>query len=142
MSTNMDERDARLQAQAEAAERAGLGASGNAGVDRYRLVLRALRQPLEAQLPAGFAAQVAARVAHPEERTAFEDWLVSVALLALGVTGLFYLQPVMATVLAGVHVSLPPVPWHLLAAAAAAVAVAWLVDRGASRWKQDHAHHA
>lgn len=139
MNTNFDERDARLQAQAEAAERAGLPAGGNAAVDRYRLVMRALRQPTDAQLPAGFAAQVAARIAHPEERSAFEDWLVSVALLAVGIAGLTYLQPVMATVLAGMHVSLPQVPWHLLAAAAAAVAVAWLVDRGASRWKQDHA---
>jgi hypothetical protein len=132
------EREARLQAEAEAAERQGLPAGASPTVDRYRLVLRALRQPLDMQLPAGFAAQVAARIAHPEERASVEDWLTSLVLLAVGVTGLAYLQPVMASVLASMHVSLPPVPWPLLGAAGAAVIVAWAVDRGATQWKQHH----
>lgn len=138
MNGHESERDARLQAQAEAAERAGLAPGGNAAVDRYRLVLRALRQPLDAQLPPGFAAQVAARIAHPEERSSLEDGLLSLLLLGVGAAGLFYLQPVMASVLAGMHVTLPQVPWHLLATAGAAVALAWLVDRVATQWKQQH----
>lgn len=132
------EREAALQARAEAAERQGLPPGEGAAVDRYRLVLRALRQPLAAQLPAGFAAQVAARIAHPEDKASVEDWLISLVLLAVGVTGLAYLQPVMASVLASMHVSLPRVPWPLLAAAGAALAVAWAVDRGAAQWKHHH----
>lgn len=130
--------EARLQAKAEAAERAGAPPGGNAAVDRYRLVLRALREPLAQQLPAGFAAQVARRITLPEERSSLEDWLTSVALLGVGITGLAFMQPVMASVLASMHVALPPVPWHLLGVAAAAVAMAWLVDRAATRWKHSH----
>jgi hypothetical protein len=62
-------------------------------------------------------------------------------LLGIGITGLVYLQPVLATVLESMHVSVPRVPWPLLVAAGAAVAVAWLVDRGATHWKQHHGSH-
>ena len=133
------EREARLQAMAEAAERQGLPAGADPAVDGYRLVMRALRMPLAHALPADFAARVARRVALPEERHALEDGLLSLLLLGVGITGLVYLQPVMAGVLASMHVDLPRVPWPLLVAAAAAVSVAWLVDRGATHWK--HHHH-
>jgi len=135
------QREASLQAQAEAAERQGLPHGANPAVDRYRLVLRALRAPLAIDLPADFAARVARRIAPPEERHALEDGLLRLLLLGIGITGLFYLQPVLATVLDSMHVSLPRVPWPLLVAAAAAVAVAWLVDRGATHWKQQHGSH-
>jgi hypothetical protein len=128
-------RDARLQIEAERAERMGLPAGAHATVDRYRLVMRALRQPLAAQLPADFAARLAARVVQPEERGSSEDWLVSIVLFCVGAAGLFYLQPVMASVLAGMHYKLPGVPWPLLAAGAVAIGVAWAVDRGASHLK-------
>ena len=135
-----DANDARRQAQAEAAERQGLPPGGDPAIDRYRLVMRALRMPLALDLPAGFAAQVAARIVPAEERNALEDGLLSLLLLGIGITGLAYLQPVLASVLESMHVSLPTVPWPLLGAAGAAVAVAWLVDRGATLWKQHHQH--
>ena len=129
-------RDARLQAEAERAERNGLAPGANAGVDRYRLVMRALRQPLAVQLPADFAARMSARIVLPEERGSVEDWLVSVLLLAVGGTGLFYLQPVMADVLASMHFALPSIPWPLLLAGAIALGVAWAVDRSAAHFKR------
>ena len=129
-------RDARLQAEAERAERNGLAPGANAGVDRYRLVMRALRQPLAVQLPADFAARVSARIVLPEERGSVEDWLVSVLLLAVGVAGLLYLQPVMAEVLASMNFRLPSVPWPLLLAGGVAMGVAWAVDQGAARFKR------
>jgi hypothetical protein len=131
-------REAQLQAQADAAERQGLPPGGDPAVDRYRLVVRALRTPLAIELPADFAAQLARRIALPEERHSLEDGLLSLLLLGIGITGLAYLQPVLASVLEGMHVSLPRVPWPLLVAASAAVAVAWLVDRSATLWKQQH----
>lgn len=134
-SGNAD-RDARLQAEAERAERMGLPPGGSAAVDRYRLVMRALRQPLAVQLPADFAARMAARIVMPDERGSLDDWLVSVLLLAVGVAGLVYLQPVMAQVLASVHFAMPKVPWPLLAAGGIAVGVAWAVDRGAAQLKR------
>lgn len=127
--------DERLQAEAERAERMGLPAGTNATVDRYRLVMRALRQPLAAQLPADFAARLAARVVQPEERGSSEDWLVSILLFGLGVAGLVYLQPVMASVMAGMHFNLPRVPWPLLVGGAVAIGVAWALDRGASHFR-------
>jgi hypothetical protein len=140
-----EEFDARLQAQAELAERQGLPAGGHPAVDRYRLVMRALRQPLAVQLPADFAARVAAKIAFPEERSSFEDWAISLLLLGVGVAGLFYVQPLLAGVMDALQIAmpaLPDVPWPLLGAAAASLAVAWVVDQGASRWKRDHGHPA
>jgi len=128
--------DARLQDAAERAERLGLAPGANPAVDRYRLVMRAMRQPLAAQLPADFAARIAARIVLPEERGSVEDWLVSVLLLAVGVAGLLYLQPVMADVLASMHFALPKVPWPLLVASGIAVAVALAVDWGVAQLKR------
>jgi len=125
------ERQAQLQAQAELAERQQLPASGDPALDRYRLVIRALRQPPAAQLPANFAAQVAARVGFSEERSSLEDWLMTGLMLALAVAGLFFIRPVMAGVLGQLHFQLPSLPWPLLVAAAVSVAVAWAIDRGA-----------
>lgn len=131
--------DARLQAAAEQAERLRQPASGDAALDRYRLVLRALRQEPAARLPADFAAKVAARVSRAEEKGSVEDWLMTGLMFVLGVAGLFYMQPVLAGVLQRLHVELPSLPWPWLAATAAGVAVAWLVDRAASRIESRHA---
>ncbi len=128
--------DARLQDAAERAERLGLAPGADAAVDRYRMVLRALRQPLAVQLPADFAARMSARIVLPEERGSAEDWLVSVLLFAVGGSGLFYLQPVMAEVLASMNFRLPSVPWPLVLAGGIAIAVAWAVDRGAAQFKR------
>lgn len=125
------EQQARLQAQAELAERQKLPPGGDPALDRYRLVIRALNQPLAAQLPADFAARVAARVGFSEERSSLEDWLMTGLMLVLAVAGLFYIRPVMASILGQFHFQLPSLPWPLLVAASASVAVAWALDRGA-----------
>lgn len=129
------EQQARLQAQAELAERQQLPASGDPALDSYRLVIRALNQPLAEQLPADFAARVAARVGFSEERSSPEDWLMTGLMLVLAVAGLFYMRPVMASILGQFHFQLPSLPWPLLAAASASVAVAWALDRGAIGWR-------
>ena len=136
------ERQAALQARAEQAERQQLPAGADASVDRYRLVLRALRQPLAAQLPADFARQTAARVTLAEEKTSLEDWLTTLLMLALAVAGLVFVAPVMGRVVGQLHVELPSIPWPLLAAAGVSVALAWAVDRGAITWRGRGSHRA
>jgi hypothetical protein len=138
---NMHEREERRQAEAEAAERRQLPPGGDPAVDEYRLVIRALRQPLPEALPADFAARVARRLRFAEERGSLEDWLVTVLMLGLAGAGLVYLLPVLARVAGRLHVDLPTLPWPLLGAAALAVACAWVVDRGASHWRDGHGRH-
>ena len=133
MNSNDIDREARLQAAAEAAERLGLPAGNDPEVDRHRAVIRALSRPLALQLPADFAARVAQRIGFAEEKSSIEDWLVTGLLLAVGVIGLVYMQPVIALVLQRVPIEVPALPWPMIAATLAGIAVAWIVDRGASR---------
>ena len=132
--------DAHLQAQAQQAEQTGLPPGQNPGVDRYRLVLRALRMPVDEQLPADFARRIATRLEQPEERGSVEDFLTSIALLGVGIAGLAYMQPVMASILASLHYTLPRVPVPLLIAGGIGIAVAWLLDRGVSMRRHTHSH--
>ena len=135
MNTHEHEQQA-LQAQAELAERQKLPAGGNPAVDRYRLVMRALKRAPTEQLPANFAAQVAARLVIPEDKATLEDWLVTGLLLAMAITGLIYMRPIVAEVLAQFHFSVPELPWRLLVAGAVAVGLAWAVDRGILDWRE------
>jgi len=130
MNSRELETQARLQAQAELAERQQLSASGDPSIDTYRLVLRALRQPPAVQLPADFAARVAARVEGVEEKGSLEDWLVTLLMLGMAVVGFIYVQPVMASVFGQLRFDVPTLPWSWIGAAAASVGVAWAVDRG------------
>ena len=134
MNTNESERQARLQALAESAEKQGLPAAGDPEVDSYRLVLRALRQPPAAGLPADFAARVAARAVQAGDGERLEDGLMSLLLLGLALAALFYLWPTLGAVLANVPLGLPTLarlpelPWPLLLAGAASLALVWLID--------------
>jgi hypothetical protein len=77
------EQEWRLQEQALRAERLGLDPRGDATLQRYRTVMRALRQPLDENLSPDFAAQMAARV---QQRTAVDTRLelwMSTALLGM-----------------------------------------------------------
>lgn len=136
----MNDRDlaqqAQLQLQAELAERQGWPASGNPQLDSHRLVIRALRQPPGLQLPPDFAARIAAKVAAGEQNSSLEDWLLTLLLLMLAVAGLIYVQPVMANVISHFHVGLPTLPWRLLAAAAASMAMVGVLDRAATGWRR------
>ena len=139
MNQSIDQnKEARLQAAAEQAERLRQPASGDAALDRHRLVLRALRREPTEQLPADFAVRVAARVSRTEEKGSVEDWLMTLLMFVLGVTGLVYVQPVVAGVMQRLHVELPNLPWPWLVATVAGVGLAWLVDRGASRIESRH----
>jgi len=135
MNVHDREHEARLQAEAEAAERQQLPPAANPAVNEYRLVMRALRQPPPDGLPADFAARVARRVLFAEERGSFEDWMVTALMLVLAAGALFYLQPVLAQVAGAFQLSLPALPWPLLFAAAAAIGVAWAIDQGVSHLK-------
>jgi hypothetical protein len=134
MNTRDLETEGRLQQQAELAELQRLPPSGDPQIDRYRLVMRALRQPLALSLPANFAAQVAARVVLPEDNHKLEDWLVTVLLLAMAVAGILFVEPVMVGIIGRLHFSLPTLPWPLLGVAAVSVAVAWALDVSATGW--------
>ena len=96
MNMHERERDESLQAEAEAAERLQLPPGGNAVVNEYRLVMRALRQPIAEGLPADFAARVARRMMFAEERGSFEDWMISVLMLLMAAVGLYFIQPLLA----------------------------------------------
>jgi hypothetical protein len=130
MNMHERERDERLQAEAEAAERLQLPPGGNAVVNEYRLVMRALRQPIADGLPADFAARVARRMMFAEERGSFEDWMISVLMLLMAAVGLYFIQPLLADVAAMFQLPLPALPWPLLGAAALAIVVAWAIDQG------------
>ena len=134
MNMHDREQEERMQAEAEAAERQQLPPGANPRVDEYRLVMRALRHPPAFGLPADFAARVARRVLYAEERGTAEDWTVTALMLAMAAGGLWYLVPMLSQIAAAFQVRLPALPWPLLLATGAAVAVAWAVDRGATRW--------
>ena len=88
-----------LQLRAEQAERTQ-AASGDPRVDRYRLVLRALRRPLAVELESDFAATVVQRVAQRERQSALEDGIVTVMLLLLGFGGAAFAYPYLAPLIA------------------------------------------
>lgn len=87
------EREWQAQEYALRAERLGLDpAAGDARVHRYRVLARALREPMPDALPADFALQMAARVAAPPARrhaadAHFESTLASALAAVLLVAG-------------------------------------------------------
>jgi hypothetical protein len=127
------DREARLQAAAEQAERQGLQSGLDPELDRMRLVVRALRQEPVAQLSPNFARAVAVLAARREKQSAPEDWVMTALLGLLGIGGLFYLQPFMVKVLGEIHLDLPHIPWPMVIATGVAIAAAWAVDQGLLR---------
>jgi len=81
------EREWLAQENAMRRERLQLDPTGDdARSRRYRLVARALREPLPDALPVDFARQMAARVAAPAPRPAADGSLESMLTLTLGIT--------------------------------------------------------
>ena len=132
---NANDQDMRLQDEAERAEREGLPAGRDPRVDRYRLIVRALRLPLEPRLPADFDTHVAG-LALRRDGDGIEDLLVSLLLLAMGVGALLFVGPSLAKMMqAMVSITLPPLPWHQAVIAAICIGVVWAIDQG---WTRTH----
>lgn len=129
MNIERSEHEARLQALAEQAEREGLAASGDPQLDRYRLVARALRQPLMHALPEDFAAHVLRRIGHAEERSGLEDGLTTALLLVMAVVGLLVMQPFLGVIIDQFQVSIPDLPWPQLVGSVFCIGVVWQIDR-------------
>ena len=95
-----------VQTRAERAEREQ-ASSGDAQVDRYRLVLRALRRPLATELDADFTARVLQRVAERERQSTLEDSIVTVMLLLLSLGGAAFAFPYLAPLIAEMGSTVP-----------------------------------
>jgi hypothetical protein len=78
---------------------------------------------------------VALRAGRLDSRAGAEDWMMTLLLGGLGIAALAYLLPFLLAVLRPLRVdfALPALPWPMLLATAAAIAVAWAVDLGAMR---------
>jgi len=88
---HFDEREWRLQERALREERLASADSGDAEIEAYRKVVRALREPLHEALPPDFAAGVAARAARLPARgeSTLERWLVRALVVAFAVSTLY-----------------------------------------------------
>jgi hypothetical protein len=119
----------KLQDAAERAERDGLPA-GDPQVDAYRLVWRALKQPLPISLPADFAQQVARKLQAREEAAGLEQWLTNFLLVMMAIAAAFFALPPLAATLASVlrATAAQPMPWSLIFVAALGMAAVWLAD--------------
>ena len=134
-------REREWQLQEEAARRQRLELDprpDDARVQRYRMVARALRQPLPEQLPADFAAQVASRVvasgATPDGR--LESILVGVLALLMTASAAAVVVVYGSTWLPPFRAIMPsphPLAVHWLAAFGACLGVTWLLGRWQSR---------
>ena len=83
-----DDQEWQAQERALQEERLGSGASDDPLVAQYRLVARALRQPMPDGLPGDFARQMAARLAHaPPLDTRFEQGLMRALAVLLALSG-------------------------------------------------------
>jgi hypothetical protein len=84
-----DEREWQLQERAMRRERLHLDASGDdARTRRYRLLARALREPLPESLPADFAQSVAARAKAAPASFRVESLMMTLLTLALGIASI------------------------------------------------------
>ena len=135
MNMHDHDREARLQAAAEQAERLNLPSGSDPELDRQRLVIRALRQEPLPQLSANFARGMAVLVARRDKKITPEDWMMTVLMGALGVGSLVCVMPVMAKLMGGMHLSLPRLPWPMVIATVVAIAAAWALDQGVLRFE-------
>lgn len=119
----------KLQNDAERAERERLPA-GDPQVDAYRLVWRALKQPLPVSLPSDFAQQVLRKLQIREEAAGFEQWLTNALLVMMAIGAAIFGLPPLAATLARVlrATAAQPMPWSLMFVAVLGMVAVWLVD--------------
>jgi len=129
MNSKELEQQEKLQIAAERAEREGLP-PGDPQVDAYRLVMRALKQPLPIALPADFAVQVARRLQAREEGAGLEQWLTNILMVIMAIGAAVFALPALAGVLAQVlrATAAQPLPWLSISVAAFGMAAVWLAD--------------
>lgn len=119
------EREWALQERAFDAERRGEPADGEARLQRYRAVARALREPIVPALPMDFARVVARRARVDAELSGRFELRFAVAMLALlGLAGLFWLTQDGGAALAAV----PAVTNEWVLALAACIGVSYAVN--------------
>ncbi len=137
------EKEAQWQRQAEQAEQGHSNAKDDPQVDRYRLVLRALRQPVGPQLPADFAARLQQQVIDSNRRAALEDGLVTLLMAIMVAVGLVVAYPYLASLIDQLRGNLPVaesllgmtdgaltnVPWKSILGSALAIAGVLLIER-------------
>lgn len=148
MNTSNHREDERLmQELAEQAERGRLPATGDAQVDQYRVVVRALRQPLPLGLPDDFSARVMQRIHVREQRSAREDLIVALVLMALAMLGLALAYPYLLDGIAQLRGHVPMadglaaqvqqtvarVPWSMLGVAGIGIGAALTFERWLGR---------
>jgi hypothetical protein len=135
-----------LQRLAERAEREQ-APTGDPQVDRYRLVLRALRRPLATELDADFTATVLQRIARRERQSALEDSIVTVMLLLLSIGGAAFAIPYLAPFIAEMGATVPladgllgearrllvQLPWPTLIGTGLCIGCVMLIDHLLSR---------
>ena len=123
-----NERVARLQQAAEQAERQG-SPPGDADVDAYRLVIRAVRQAPMPAMAEDFAARIASRLGPGAEPAGIEDGVVILLLLGMALGGGGYFMPKLWPMLSSLPISLPHLSWQWIIAAALAISLAWAIDK-------------
>jgi hypothetical protein len=94
---SVDEREWALQEQALRAERLGLDRAADVDMQRYRTIARALKEPLDVQLPADFATKTARRAMQRNASgTSLELWMSYTLFGVLGammVVWVFFYSP-------------------------------------------------
>ncbi len=141
MNPMQQERELRKQEAAEIAERIGAPCSDDAGIEAYRQVIRAARQPVADQLPADFAEQVA-RLVNADEEVGFLDrWLPMIAAGIMLIAGVFSSAGMLGGALveataAMSKLGLEQVPWSMLLPAGLALGLAAASEKViAARWR-------
>ena len=129
---NIDrEHEWQAQERALQQERSGLPDSADPRVARYRLIARALRQPLPDALPADFARRIAAQVETPALDTRLElrsqIALVALLLISGGVVALIYGESWGAAIASVLPSSATTSGWAL--ALIACLGVSWGIEQ-------------
>lgn len=142
------EREWQAQERALRAERLGLDPSnGDARVRHYRLLARALREPMPSALPADFAQQMAARAAampaHGKaDGTRLEFALIGALVATLAVAAIVVIADYGSTWLPALRQLLPAagspsMSWIL--ALGGCIGASWLVGLWQRLWRAQHA---
>lgn len=131
MTHKISKEEEALQVRAEALEQSHAPACSDPAIEAYRQIIRAARQAPLPHLPASFAQQIAARVESYQQQ-ALLDWCVPVSAIIISViVGLITSTEVLVE--SAQHLlesgALALLPWRLLLAAGAAIAMIAAIDK-------------